>query len=176
MKNVMIDIETLGTGPNSVILSVAAVEFCAVTGAIGRKFYKKIDLLSSLAKGFVVEKETLMWWTAQKADQFKELFTNEEPITNVMQQLLYWFADNDKLVWANSPAFDLVILENAFKKCGFSAPWQFYNERCVRTLVSLYPDAKTAIPKPENAHNALADCEYQILYCVNALNQLTISK
>lgn len=168
----MIDLETLGTEPNSLILSLAAVEFCEITGKTGRIFYKKIELLSSLTKGFVINKETLLWWTNQKSEQFQELFVNEEPIKSVMQQFIYWFQNNNAIVWANSPSFDLVILGNALKKCGYNVPWKYYNERCVRTLLSLAANAKQQVPKPTKQHNALVDCEYQIALCVEAKKQI----
>jgi hypothetical protein len=49
VKNVMIDIETLGTRPGSVILSIGACRFGA--DGIGEEFYRAIDVLDSLMAG-----------------------------------------------------------------------------------------------------------------------------
>ena len=58
----MVDIETLGVSNNSVILSLAAVEFNKSTGETGKKFYKKISIESCLEAGLVIDADTLQWW------------------------------------------------------------------------------------------------------------------
>ena len=64
-NDVMIDIETLGTDPGSVILSIGAVEFDLKTGKTGEEFYQWIDLESSSNKGFSVSAGTIKWWMMQ---------------------------------------------------------------------------------------------------------------
>jgi DNA polymerase III epsilon subunit-like protein len=46
-KDVMLDIETLGNRPYSIILSIGAVEFDPRTGNMGNEFYVLIDHVSS---------------------------------------------------------------------------------------------------------------------------------
>lgn len=58
-KHVMIDTETLGRTPGSVVRSVAAVEFDPQTGETGRQKVWKIDLADSIRYGFKVEASTL---------------------------------------------------------------------------------------------------------------------
>lgn len=65
----------------------------------------------------------------------------------------------------NSARFDLGLLENAYDKAMLSIPWKFYQERCVRTLVSFNPEIKNNLEFTGTAHNALADCYHQIKYC-----------
>lgn len=170
----MIDIETLGTQHNAVILSIAAVEFDA-SGAIGRQFYEKIELQSAIDAGLKIDTETLIWWTTQKPIVFKEMFVDALPLKRVLKRFVSWFRENNVYVWANSPSFDLIIIEHALKVCGLKTPWKFYNERCVRTLLSLAPAAKENISKPTDVHNALQDCFFQINYCVE-VNKLINNK
>ena len=59
-QHYMIDLETLGVSPGSVISSIAAVQFDINTGEIGRQFYKNIDLQQSLDNGFTINAETLI--------------------------------------------------------------------------------------------------------------------
>ena len=63
MSNLMLDIETLGTGPNSVILSIGAVEFDE-TGVIS-KFYEAIDPESCTDWGLQIDARTVLWWMDQ---------------------------------------------------------------------------------------------------------------
>jgi hypothetical protein len=51
-------------------------------------------------------------------------------------------------------------------------PWDFRKERCVRTLVSFAPEVKEAEPNTGVAHDALADCIFQINYCSKIFNKL----
>jgi hypothetical protein len=46
--------------------------------------------------------------------------------------------------WSKGPAFDLAILKHALGYCGLSTPWEFWHERDVRTIESLFP--KQAFP------------------------------
>lgn len=165
----MIDIETLGTNPNAVILSLAAVEFCPTSGKTAREFYKKIDLSSALTLGLEIDTETLIWWQTQNPVAFKEMFIDAELIGEVLEQFSYWLYDSNKIIWANSPSFDLVILKNAFRKLNLPTPWKYNNERCLRTMLALNPEAKQNVDHP-GAHNALNDCYFQIKYLTKIFN------
>ena len=59
----MIDTETLGRTPGSVVRSVAAIEFDPQTGETGRRKVWKIDLADSIRYGFRIEASTLKWFT-----------------------------------------------------------------------------------------------------------------
>lgn len=74
-----------------------------------------------------------------------------------------WLATNftDKFtIWSNGASFDIPILANAFRKAGMNVPWKFWNERCFRTVKSIYSDIKS--PVTETAHNALDDAMNQL--------------
>lgn len=174
MKNVMIDIETLGTQYNAVILSIAAVEF-DTDGNLGRRFYEKIELQSAIDVGLRIDSDTLIWWTTQKPMVFKEMFIDALPLKRVLKRFVSWFRPENTNVWANSPSFDLIIVKHALKTCGLKAPWNYYNERCVRTLSALVPEIKSNAIPAIDAHNALADCEFQIQYCIEIYKRLNIS-
>lgn len=165
MNNIMIDIETLGTESFSLILSLAAVEFDIETGKIGREFYKKIELQSALDVGLKIDTETLTWWMQQKPEALQEMFKDAEPITKVLNSFRDWIAGPDVILWGNSARFDLGLLQNAFNAINCKIPWNWYNERCVRTLSSLYPNIKKGLTFEGEKHNALHDCYHQIKYC-----------
>ena len=63
MQNVMVDIETLGTSSNSVILSIGAVEFDNEN--LGAEFEVYIDPESCTDHGLVIDAPTVMWWLGQ---------------------------------------------------------------------------------------------------------------
>ena len=84
-SDIMIDLETLGTTPGSVILSVAAVPFVRGPGSTRSRrranaFYAKISLKDSLRRGFSVDADTLVWWMGQnRAAQDKAFSRKMEP-------------------------------------------------------------------------------------------------
>ncbi len=65
MQNVMIDLETLGTRPGSVILSIGAVEFDRDLG-LGREFYVELNQASSITAGLTTDDATVDWWLDQE--------------------------------------------------------------------------------------------------------------
>lgn len=164
-KDLMIDIETMGTNPNSSILSIAAIEFNIDTGEIGKEFYTNICLQSCKNLGLDIEPSTVLWWMNQNESARKKLI--EEPGLSIIEALKSFnnFIQGNYKIWANSPAFDCEILKNAFKKSLLPIPWNFWDERDVRTLVSIYPEIKQNCTFKGTGHNALDDCKHQIEYC-----------
>lgn len=162
LDNVMIDIETLGTRHSSVFLSIAAVPFDTQKRVAAKKFfYKTVQLESALMAGLTIDSATLQWWLEQKPAIMAKMFKDSAPLPDVLKQLSEFFTVNDLTTpWGNSASFDLGILANAYQKCGMVPPWKFYNERCYRTMLALFPANRAK--KPEDAHDPTVDCYYQI--------------
>lgn len=169
MKDLMIDIETLGNKSHSVILSLAAVEFDLDTGNTGKEFYKKIDLQSCLDAGLKINASTLQWWMEQKPEALKELFNGATPLEVVLSNFRDFYTlqcgTPFPRVWGNGARFDLGILEDAYEAIGQNVPWGFRSEMDVRTLVAFAPDIKKNLVFEGVAHNPLHDCYHQIKYC-----------
>jgi hypothetical protein len=164
-SNLMIGLETLGTGVDSVILSIAAVEFCLQTGKTGRCFYREIDLESSMGWGFKIDADTLKWWINQ-GDEAKKIFGDTGKV-EVYTALAAFrdFSVNHEFFWGNSARFDLGILNWAVERMSIDVWWDFRNERDLRTLVGLMPHIKEAHIFDGVKHNALVDCLNQVKYC-----------
>lgn len=174
-KHLMIDIETLSTKSNAVIISIAAVNFDLDTGLIGDNFYQKTDIQSCLDRGLHIDGETVKWWLNQNTSALKDSLTETHSITKVLVDLISFIKNlrQDNLqVWGNSARFDLGLLENAFNKCSLLIPWKHYYERDVRTLVSFNPLIKETMEFIGDKHNPLNDCFHQIKYCSKTWNSL----
>jgi exodeoxyribonuclease VIII len=171
MPALMIDIETLGTSPDALILTIAAQSFNPVsTGYINPSFYARIDIDSQ--PGRSMDQGTIDWWAKQPAAAQAEAFNSENrmSLTQALNELtkLIWSSSH---IWANGPTFDMAILENAYKSSGMSLPWQYYNVRDARTVYSLWPD----LPKPTTSHHALEDCKRQIDLLQQTLHHFNIT-
>jgi hypothetical protein len=67
MKDIMLDLETLGTKPGGIILSIGAAQFDLKKGLIDadNTFYENIQISDSVEKGFTITGETIEWWFKQ---------------------------------------------------------------------------------------------------------------
>lgn len=159
-KNVMIDIETMGTSPGCAIVSIGAIKFDIHTGEISDRFYASVDLQNCLDVGLTIDSKTLLWWMAQSAQAREKVCEGKNTLEHALT-LLGKFIDSDSHVWGNSASFDCGILTAAYKKLNMQLPWYFWNEKCFRTINNLFPGNH---PKKDaaKAHDPIYDCEYQI--------------
>ena len=182
MKDLMLDIETMGDGPEVAIMSIGACFFDITTGEIGATFHEQINLESAVDAGLIMDVSTVLWWM-QQSDEARSKFADNSKARCIQLVLLAFKSfiedSNEQCkVWGNGATFDNVIVKNAFKKCtGFDAPWSFYNDMDVRTIVRLGReigfDPKRDMPFEGIKHDALADAIHQAKY-VSAIYQKLI--
>ena len=173
LKDVMVDIETMGTGLTPAIKSIAAVEFDMNTGEIGESFKIGITLSSNEQYGLNCEANTVEWWLRQsKEAKLSLLGMKEYDLKSALFQFSKWFRNLDgvKTIWSKGPNFDLRVLFTAYSKTGLRVPWHYTNERCVRTIMSLHPKCTELADPPEVSHDPEQDCHYQIRCCVISMN------
>lgn len=162
----MIDIETLGTAPGSVILSIGAVTFDAEAGTLGAEFYSAIDPQSAVDAGLRMDVSTLKWWMTQSDDARRAVFAGNQPLDCVLREFGDFVRKVDaSRVWAKPPSFDLVLLEAAFQACRLHVPWHYRSLRDVRTLLDITGTRATYVG---TAHNALDDARSQALSVIDA--------
>jgi exodeoxyribonuclease VIII len=168
----MIDIETVGTGPEACILTIAAQSFDPLgTGYYTQHFYARVDPDSQPGRN--IEQGTIDWWATQPPEAQEEAFGehNRVSLDSALEELgkLIW---QSKRIWAQGPTFDMNILEHAYKSFGRPLPWKYYIVRDSRTIFSLWPD----LPKPPTSHHALQDCRRQIDLLQATLKHLNVER
>lgn len=156
--DVMIDIEGLGTGPDTTILTIAAQQFDPLRRDVfGDNFYARVTLESQ--EGRSIQQETIDWWATQPEIVREEAFCEQDrvPLAEALQELtrIVWHA---RRAWAQGPTYDMNILEHAYKSLNIALPWRYYQVRDSRTVFSLCP----GLEKPAASHHALEDCRRQI--------------
>ena len=67
----------------------------------------------------------------------------------------------DLKVWGNGANFDNVILDNLYKKLGIKTPWEWWNDRCYRTVKGMFKDVK-ANKFVGVGHKAIDDAVHQV--------------
>ncbi len=167
MIDLMIDIETLGTYNDSVILSISAVQFNLRTGKTGKAFHADIRQDDCEKHGLRIDPNTVKWWQKQGKDAQERVFNPRKTygLKQTMEYLNRYIQENFNCnyvqVWANSPSFDCVIIKEAMSKVGIKPIWRFWNERDVRTMVNINPEVKK-IPFTGIKHYGVDDCKHQI--------------
>jgi len=170
--DVMIDIEGLGTGPDTTILTIAAQEFDPLQrGLLGNHFYARISLESQPDRS--IQQDTIEWWAAQPDIVKEEAFAEDGrvPLDQALLGLhkICWHA---RRVWAQGPTYDCNILEHAYKSYNMALPWKYFSVRDSRTVFSLVPN----LQKYPASHHALEDCRRQIMLLHDALEYLKIKE
>lgn len=181
-RHIMIDTETLGTRPTSMILTLAATDFTPDTGVIHRKFYKRIDMNSySGEPAFTFDPSTMIWWIELPDAARKEAFLAKprEDIRNVMAEFRDWCVEGGNFrvyPWSHGASFDVPLIEFTMGTLGITPPWDFWNVRDTRTIYDL---AKIQLGKitlcvdidlPQ--HHSLGDCIRQVEALKISLNKL----
>lgn len=165
---VMIDIETLSCKPTATILTIGAIKFSREDSVKKLEdmetFYERVIIPREDKGKFDINKDTQSWWNRQEYSAVYEAFDNpDRKYLPEVLKLLREFIPQNSIIWANSPSFDCVILENAYRQYNMITPWVFYNTRDLRTIMDVafmkHSDFKHI---KEEAHNALKDCEYQV--------------
>lgn len=182
-KHVMIDTETLGRTPGSVVRSVAAVEFDPQTGETGRQKVWKIDLTDSMRYGFKVEASTLKWWMMQSDEARREFVEGvETPLVDFFEEFMEFLADTDEekdfTLWCLQLDFDVAMLRSMYSwynlnvyRCDEEVlPWNFRKVRDVRPYMDVLDSAGLLPPKVADRHTPLSDCLAQI-NCVHLVEK-----
>lgn len=162
--DVMLDLETLSTRPDSVILTLGAVKFNPWGDDVDAEsgLYLRVDVDEQLALHRHVQEETIAWWGKQDAEVFEEAMGEKNRVSlDKMTADLNRFLVGVESIWCQGPAFDIVILENLYRQLVKPTPWQFWQIRDSRTLFSVHGDPRDK--KRQAAHNALMDCYYQAI-------------
>jgi len=154
MNEVMLDLETLATTPHAAVIAIGAVRLNSPD-----EFYVVITQNSNEAAGLEVDPSTVLWWSKQSPEARAE-FEGGKGITlpEALARFAVWLG-RDAIVWGNGAAFDNVILASAYRACGFPVPWNFWHDKCYRTVAGMAPSIERQ--RVGTYHNALDDAKTQ---------------
>ena len=174
MIHAMIDLETLSTNPNAVILTVGGVKFDPTTQMKPySEMYFRVDVDSQTNMGRDVMQDTVNWWSKQPKQISDEAFSDDNRISlDEMVKSINKFSVGVDVFWCQGPLFDYAILQDIYKQMGHPAPWQYWQIRDSRTLFSLVP--RDLNEKRQDLHNALEDCRYQAKKVQKVYRQLGV--
>ncbi|WP_194857637.1 exonuclease [Citrobacter freundii] len=182
--HLMVDLETMGSGPDAPIVSIGAVYFDPSTGNTGAEFYQVVSLESSMSFGMKPDASTIQWWLKQSSEARSAILVDEAMgLRETLELLADFIAENAAngshtvQLWGNGCSFDNVILRRAYAltETPFAVP--FRNDRDVRTMVELGKSVginpRYDIPFEGDMHNALSDARHQVKYVSAIWQRLT---
>jgi len=175
-NDVMIDMETLGTDPDSVILTIGAVRFDPKGDGVVERLELRPTIEDQTEQhNRTINPDTLRWWGEQSEEAIDEAMGDRDRISfkDTMDKL-YKFCWNRRAVWSNGAGFDIVVAENAFRQLDMRIPWPFYTIRDTRTIydmcnVSLKDGAH------RTSHKAVEDAEHQAIVVQRAYKKLMVA-
>ena len=159
MKEMMIDLETLGVSRDSAILSAGIVIFDRSTVLNESHFF--FDVREQLQLGRRISEDTVKWWLLTDRGAFSKLcITGTLLLKDLEKEIKFLYKTYDvRKVWSRG-SMDLDIL----KEC-FDVPWRYSQERDVRTLDELGTMTEA------NGHDALGDCLNQVAFVQRILKR-----
>ena len=183
----MIDIETLSTDYHALIVSIAAVRFESYNETfVPQSLILNIDISENVrinsetldfqtiveSRNFKISPDTLKWWSTQHKDVFSNTFlsTPRYPLAEALDKLTT-FCQGVQRFWSQGINFDPIVLEHAYQTVGLNPPWKYFewmDSRSISRLVSFLPT------RPQHAHDALVDCNYQISVVHHVYKKLNI--
>lgn len=169
-NHVSVDIESLGTKPGCIVLSIGVAGFDLKRKPV-RLLDVRIDVLDSLFIGLEADEATLTWWRGQSREAKAALSYGEaQRAAEAVRELIEVIearATDDLRVWMKGPSFDGVLLGALAERVGLELPWQYWSERCVRTICE-------GVPEPVRGdgnvhHSAVDDALHQAAWVRKAL-------
>jgi hypothetical protein len=180
-RHCMIDIETLSTQQNAAIIQIAAVVFNPLNGQTDKYFVRNIGSID--IAGLDVALETIEW---HQKTRYRVLYGADSNDRVSLMKALFELDDflcavGPSYIWANSPAFDINILLNAYKQMdhldvylGKARYKTFMDVRTLKLVTkALFPDYDIKRETPDiHKHDALNDCYAQIKEVFNIYRTL----
>lgn len=183
---IMYDIESLDTGPRSVVSQIGFQAFPADDpDKVLSKAVVYLPLQPQIELKRTVSAATIAWWMKQDdaarsrfemstGDEFEELPALLRFIARKFSEVTAEGTKSYEL-WAKGPQFDITNIETLMQETGVRVPWRYDRVRDLRTLMALAGIRTEDVPRPESmtAHMADEDARYQILCYSEALSRLS---
>ena len=178
LLNLVLDLETLGVQEDAAIIqigiSIPAFDWPHIPEGVSRTFEATIQYEEAnhyIRTGlFTRDNDTMLWWQDQLPSTRAIVFSGQQTYQDAFDQLKAWIESLGApvAIWGNGADFDNRLLAYSLNIFGHKNLWNFRNNRCLRTLRSLFPLESspagqiTVIPaETEIKHTALGDAKFE---------------
>jgi hypothetical protein len=146
----MIDLETLSTRPDAVILTLGAIKFNPYTQDDPYDpLYFKVDVDAQTALGRHVMEDTINWWGTQPQEIQDEALGEGDrtSLEDTVKKINRWGVGID-VWWCQGPLFDFAILQNLYAQL----------DKPLSVAVLGYPRFKNTILSVQRNRNSQSRC------------------
>lgn len=175
--DLMVDIETMATHNEAVVISVGAVKFrldteddITTVQSPGRWWYRVLNREQQLDLGRLVSENTMNWWNNQEEEARDWMDEEGEDVSEALDDFIDWCDGDVHRIWGNGNMFDNNIMRSLFGMFGKVWPVHYTGDMDLRTLAFTWNLAsknrfKTKRPKFKIGvkHNAVADAMSQVI-------------
>jgi hypothetical protein len=176
--DLMIDIESLDTSPECVILTIGVVLFDPKGNGIVDKLELRPEIDEQTEKfNRTISDDTIKWWGSQSPQALDEAMGDRgrESFRSCMEKMSR-FCWNRRAVWSNGAGFDIVAMESAWRQLDMKIPWTYWSVRDTRTLFEVAGvSLKDKKYKTKTTHKAVEDAEHQAIVVQDAYKKLIAS-
>lgn len=184
-RAISFDIETLGLGPDSVVLSIGMVAFNPFMKEVvpqpHDQFHNQFSVFDQIIMGREVESGTVSWWGEQSAAARQELMKSVQNFNNfpdsggrgqqshtqkVFEQVRIWLLRRQPThgYWSRG-SMDMDVMNHlATETLGRDALFPYNQWRDQRTLCAMFPTYHIARSVVDTEHDAYQDALYQARY------------
>ena len=157
----MVDIETLSSEPNAVILQIGAVKFDPFGEGVTDKFLVNVNP-HEYQYNRHIDTKTIKWWQGQGGAPMD----GDTPLWTALAKLREFCHGADEC-WAHGSSFDHTVLAHACKDTDEELFSHYRTWRDTRTLFAYCNGFQW--PENENKHDALADAVAQAVAVQRAI-------
>ena len=155
--HIMVDIETMSTHQNAVIVSIGAVAFTFEKG-IENEFLVNVDPMSCHKLGLHIEASTVKWWSEQPKEISDLWKIAPKPLPDALNSFNDFVGENAKQwLWSHGAVFDLGVLRSAFEVCKINRKWKYWCENDSRTVFNLLGVRNDKIRRKQSGHHSALD-------------------
>ena len=138
MRGVMMDCETLGLRRDSVILSIALIDFelTASEPVLHRSAVLYPSMAAQYEMGRFADPRTVDWWTTVPVEAREWLHVKENDSPDKIARTLHEFLPEGRSLWAHGTDFDPPLVQDyiADHRMGLGVPWTYNQVRDARTI------------------------------------------
>lgn len=188
-NHVILNLNTLGSGCNSIITSLSLVRFNPYTGEVFERVDSDIDLDSSIQMGIDVSGKGILWWMEQSDLVRYSLINGQEEASDPLDSMLevssflshleiVLFTSKERgeeeslIVWTEGSQCSSGILSNYFQLLGMEIPFALTNVRDVNTIVEFAPEVKESCVFEGTRNIPYFEALHQIKYLSKTLQYI----
>lgn len=169
--NICVDVETLSTRPDAVIVAIGAVKF-NFNNDKTETFKVNINPRDGKRLGLHISKDTLDWWRKQKPEAINAWQHSQIDLEDALAQFSAFCGEANYIkFWSNGTHFDYPILESSYNAIGKVAPWRYWNVHELRTAYLLGGLDVNTEDRVGTYHDAVDDCLTEIKWLKKAVGQ-----